>query len=287
MSTAGANSVARWHDLKQALSFAQRSFHQWYQDGKLQPYQIQALESYYAARIEEGTRAAAAGQPCPATVDLPEPRPAELANEQTLRYESFLEAELRRHSAKLLLTVAQMQAFTAEVSERQDALRRQHATETVAEVLPVRPSRPRRRLLEFLLDPRSIQGLLGFGGALMLVGLVILLWVNNYFTPPVLAITFGLANAAVLVGGWGTIRYSRYQLAGRALTLLACLIMPLNLWYYHTHGLITLSGHLWVAALAINVLYAASALVLRDDRLLTLPERIKRHEGLFRILSWR
>ncbi len=62
-----------------------------------------------------------------------------------------------------------------------------------------------------------------------------------------------------------SIRFSRYQTAGRAITLLACLVMPLNLWFYHANQLITLEGHLWVAALVCCVLYLASALVLRDQ----------------------
>jgi hypothetical protein len=119
--------------------------------------------------------------------------------------------------------------------------------------------------MEILLDPRSIQWLLAFGGVLMVLGLVILLWVNHYFTPPVIAVTLGLTNAALLAGGWATIGYTRYQTAGRALTLLACLVMPLNLWYYHVNGLLTIDGHLWAAALFISVLYAASALTLRDE----------------------
>ena len=57
---------------------------------------------------------------------------------------------------------------------------------------------------------------------------------------------------------------SRYQTAGRALTLLACLVMPLNLYFYHAYDLITLDGHLWLAALVCCLLYAASAWVLRD-----------------------
>ena len=40
--------------------------------------------------------------------------------------------------------------------------------------------------------------------------------------------------------------------------------MPLNLWYYHTNQLITLDGHLWVAALIVSVVYGASAVILRD-----------------------
>lgn len=34
------------------------------------------------------------------------------------------------------------------------------------------------------------------------------------------------------------------------MTLLACLLMPLNLWFYDAQGLITLreGGHLWIPA---------------------------------------
>jgi hypothetical protein len=116
-----------------------------------------------------------------------------------------------------------------------------------------------------LLDPRSIQWLLAIGGALMVVGLVILLWINEFFTPPVVAMILGIGNAGVLAAGLLTIRQTRFQMAGKAVTLLACLVMPLNLWYYNANGLITLDGHLWVAAVAICALYAASALVLRDE----------------------
>jgi hypothetical protein len=123
----------------------------------------------------------------------------------------------------------------------------------------------RRQVVAMITDPRNIAALLGLGGLLMVAGLIIFLWANDYFTPPVVALTLGLANAGVLLGGWSTIRYSRYQLAGRALTLLACLVMPLNLWYYHTRGLVTIEGHLWLAALAISGLYAASALILEDE----------------------
>jgi hypothetical protein len=123
----------------------------------------------------------------------------------------------------------------------------------------------RRPLWEILLDPRSIQWLLGLGGALLVVGLVIWLATLGIFNnPAVVAVVLGLANTAVLGGGWAVTHYTRYQTAGRALTLLACLVMPLNLWFYHANGLITLEGHLWVAALVCCVLYAASALVLRD-----------------------
>ena len=124
---------------------------------------------------------------------------------------------------------------------------------------------PRRPLWEILLDPRSIQWLLALGGALLVVGLVIWLATLGIFQhAEVVAVALGLGNAALLGGGWFVTTRTRYQTAGRALTLLACLVMPLNLYFYHSHNLITLDGHLWAAALVCSLLYAASAWVLRD-----------------------
>ncbi len=130
---------------------------------------------------------------------------------------------------------------------------------------PRRPRAPQRNVVEILLEPKNIQMLLALGGALMVVGLVILLWVNEFLTPPVVAGGLGALNAALLLAGWGLLLRTRYQVAGRALTLIACLVMPLNLWYYDANDLIALDGHLWVAALVISALYAASALVLREE----------------------
>jgi hypothetical protein len=131
----------------------------------------------------------------------------------------------------------------------------------VAEIV----KKPRRPILEILLDPRSIQWLLGLGGALLVIGLVIWLATLHVFENKiVVACVMGAANLAFLGGGWAITSRTRFQTAGRALTLLACLVMPLNLWFYHAQGLITLDGHLWVAALVCSVLYAASAMVLRD-----------------------
>src|SRR5262245_22178745 len=122
---------------------------------------------------------------------------------------------------------------------------------------PRKPRAPQRNVVEILLEPKNIQMLLALGGALMVVGLVILLWVNEFLTPPVVAGGLGALNAALLLGGWGLLLRTRYQVAGRALTLIACLVMPLNLWYYDANDLIALDGHLWVAALVMSALYAA------------------------------
>ena len=137
---------------------------------------------------------------------------------------------------------------------------------TLSEVVKVAgPVKPQRNILEILLDPRSIQCILGLGGALIVIGMVILLWINHYFTPPVMAVVLALGNVILLAGGLATIRYTRYQLAGKALTLLSCLVMPLNLWYCHSNDLITIDGHLWIAAVVISGLYAAAAITLKDE----------------------
>jgi hypothetical protein len=122
-----------------------------------------------------------------------------------------------------------------------------------------------RSILEIVLDPHSIQWLLGSGGVLLVVGLVIWLASLGVFKDPlVVAACMGAGTLGVLAGGCAIVKRTRYELAGRALTLLACMVMPLNLWFYHAHHLLTLDGHLWIAALVCCALYAASAAVLED-----------------------
>ncbi|MEM7477901.1 MAG: hypothetical protein AAF483_23185 [Planctomycetota bacterium] len=121
-------------------------------------------------------------------------------------------------------------------------------------------------LLELLLDPRSLQWLMGIGGGLMVVGLVILLWMNDYITPPIAAVVLGLTNLACLGAGIFFLRYTKKELVGQALTLLSCLVMPLNLWYYSSNDLITIDGHLWIPALFMCGIYAGSAMMLKDKK---------------------
>lgn len=122
-----------------------------------------------------------------------------------------------------------------------------------------------RSIGQILLDPRSIRALLASGGGLLVAGLVIWLASLGVFENPIVVATLlGAGTAALLGGGWSTIKFTRFHLAGLALTLLACLVMPLNLWFYHANQLMTLEGNLWIAAVVCCVLYAASATVLRD-----------------------
>jgi hypothetical protein len=100
---------------------------------------------------------------------------------------------------------------------------------------------------------------------MLVVGMVIWLASMGIFKDPlVVAASLGIGTLLLLASGWWVIRRTQFHMAGQAVTLLACLVMPLNLWFYHAHQLLTLDGHLWVAAVVCCALYAASALALRD-----------------------
>jgi hypothetical protein len=271
------NEESRWHDLMLADEFAEKTWTRWANEARLERKQLDNVRFSYAERREKWRRSQSAELAPPADLGLASARPGEHAIERSLRQWGFLQQEISRFTQRCLISLAQSHDLQAEVRERRAALERKLAIESYPEALPIdmeipakeprpaRPATPRRPLMEILLDPRNIQWLLALGGSLMVVGLVILVWVNKFFTPPVVAVSLGLVNIALLGGGWWVLRQTRYRLAGRAMTLLACLVMPLNLWYYHVNDLVTIDGHLWVAALVISLLYAASALVLRDE----------------------
>jgi hypothetical protein len=274
----------QWQDLLEAHDFAERQFGHWARDGSIRRDQHAAIQGRYEVRKEKWQRARESGLPLPPQTDLqPCPR-AELPAQRLIRQWDYTRTQVRCLAEERLFGLAQMHQLELECEEHIGALERQLTlgevpvavavevevpTEDALAERPVRKTAsgkaPRRPFMEILLDPRNIQWLLASGGALMVIGIVILLWVNEVFTPPIVAVSLGAANAALLLAGWWAIHATRYQLAGRALTLIACLIMPLNLWYYHANQLITLDGHLWLAGVVVCVLYAASAFVLRDE----------------------
>jgi hypothetical protein len=121
--------------------------------------------------------------------------------------------------------------------------------------------------VELLVDPRTLGGLMASGGGLLVLGLVAWLWSKGVFDNPlVVAIALGAANLGVLAAGIVTVRFTRHQMAGRALTMLACLVMPLNLWFYDAQGLVTIAegGHLWVPAVFCCLVYVLVARLLAD-----------------------
>jgi hypothetical protein len=157
-------------------------------------------------------------------------------------------------------------ALAAAIQERRGAQPSPRIDEPPPAPAPPSSAPPSRRsILEILLDPRSIQWLLASGGVLLAVGLVIWLASLGVFKNPlVVATCMGAGTLTLLAGGCGIVKLTRYQLAGRAIALLACLVMPLNLWFYHAHDLVTLDGHLWLAAVVCCGLYAVAAAVLAD-----------------------
>lgn len=295
---------AEWLDRLEAHDFVVRRFEQWQKEGHLNPRQFQEIADVYRVERQRMVQAARDGQTVPAG-GLPAPQrcwsceawaetpeeycldcgaPLQKPAVRSLRYLTLLEEEIGKQVRAARLSLAQVHELRADTRQRQAALRGRLEKERIPLVtetaVPSRaararrgdapveeaPAAPRRSLLEIVLDPRSIQWLLGLGGALLVIGLVIWLATVGLFDNALfIACVLGAVNAAVLAGGWAVILKTRYQTAGRALTLLACLVMPLNLWFYHAYDLIALDGHLWVPALVICALYAASALVLRDQ----------------------
>lgn len=138
-----------------------------------------------------------------------------------------------------------------------------------SDTAPAEKRKSSRSFIEVLVDPKTLQGLMACGAGLLVVGLVVWLWSIGVFeNPMVVATCMGVANCAVIAGGVATVRGTRYQTAGKAITMLGCLVMPLNLWFYDAQGLITLDqgGHLWVPAVACCLIYAAVARVLADPK---------------------
>lgn len=122
-----------------------------------------------------------------------------------------------------------------------------------------------RRMFEAMLDPRSIHWMLTIGGGLLILGLIILLinWLNIE-TPYIIAGSMGIGTLAVMAAGWFLTLKTRFQTAGRALTFLGCVLAPLNLWYYHAQGLVTLENHLWIGGAVCSLIYIATVRILKD-----------------------
>ncbi len=273
-------------EVTEAIDFTLRRLEDWYKTGRLTEQQWQVLCSIspanasLAARVQRRPAAAcraaigagAARSRWPArratARGAAHPRQARRSNRCGSAVSSC--AQLDDFEQRGLITLRQAHEFDSDMQQRIGAIKRKLEADRapLVELVPgdAPPRQPRRTFMETLLDPRAIQWLLATGGGLIVLGLVI--WLSSlglFDNPGVVAACLGAGNAAILGGGWALTLRTRYQNAGRALTLLACLVMPLNLWFYHTHGLVTLEGHLWLAALVCCVIYATSAAVLRDS----------------------
>lgn len=278
-----------WLELAEAYTFVRRRFEQWHDQGRITTAQWGRLQDFYNESRTDMRRAVQAGEPvmtgvgyppklqcwsCRDHMDQLEPRcPACGVIQQTpgvrsLRCWKFLAREIQQHLDRGRISLVQAHEFESEAREKMAALRGRLELDRVSPMEMPRPpkiKKPHRPLLEILLDPQSIQWLLASGGALLVLGLIIWLTSLGIFeNKKVVAVALGLGNGVLLAGGFALIRFTRFQIAGRSLTLLACLVMPLNLWFYQAQNLITYQDHLWIAGLVCCIIYAASAATLRD-----------------------
>ena len=260
-----------YHDLMEAIRYLQNQLAVWRKAERLSEQQAEQLFTTYEKWANElapnldYTGALPAKQLC---LPSQEPYAAELQQLQ------FVQQELRRQVSHSRLTPGQVQLLSAELAERMKQVEQSFAEVLMQGTSPnsaTKPAEPvvSRSLIEYLVDPRSLQALMMTGGGLLVLGLVLWLWSCGVFEDPkVLAYCLGGANLAVLAGGVTLVRKTRYQLAGQGMTLLACLVLPLNLWFYSAQGLITIEGggHLWVPAVLVSALYAGVARLLRDSK---------------------
>jgi hypothetical protein len=120
-------------------------------------------------------------------------------------------------------------------------------------------------MMAALLDPRSIQWMMMLGGGLMVLGLIVWLVSKGVFQNTlVVAATLTVGSLLVHGAGCFVALKTRYKIAGQALTFLGCILIPLNLWFYHAHGLMTLEGNLWIGGVVCCAIYVATLLLLRD-----------------------
>ncbi len=144
---------------------------------------------------------------------------------------------------------------------------------------PPEPEKPKpgksvvQRMLEAMLDPRAIQWLLTIGGGLAILGLIIwLVSIGVFANSLAVALVMGVASLALLGAGWWVTLKTGHRVAGHALTFIACVVAPLNLWYYQSQGLMTVDQHLWLGGLVCLGLYVATVLKLRDPLFLYAVE---------------
>ncbi|MGC1275100.1 MAG: hypothetical protein WBC44_15450 [Planctomycetaceae bacterium] len=121
-----------------------------------------------------------------------------------------------------------------------------------------------KQMFEALLDPRAIQWLMMLGGSLSVVGLIVwLVSVGAFDSPLRQAAAFGVGTLALFAAGGSLARLTRHRLAGEALAFLACVVAPLNLWFYHAQELVTVDGRLWMGGVVCCALYAATLVTFR------------------------
>src|SRR5581483_10417590 len=151
------------------------------------------------------------------------------------------------------------------ISPIQSAIQVAPATANNIEEEIVRVETPRRSLSELVAE--NIKLIFAISAALF-VGGVLLYYRNAIYLglkqPWTQAFILGFATIGCIVGGWTLVRRTNQTLAGRTLTLVGSLLVPINPWFLVRSGLIPESGNGWILGLACTALYAWTAYFLRE-----------------------
>ena len=251
-------------DLASAIDAAQQQFASWRHENRLTESQLAQIVEHY--RLWQANLDPArdygdllGSQHVPN--DAPDGMTAEI---QRL---TFLDNEIQRHIAAQRLTPGPAEKCLKETRDQLRELRQRYSGNLADNSAEADSVRKPWRLMDMLLNPRSLQALMACGGGLLFLGLVVWLWTRGIFDNPLIAASLlGGLNLAALASGGAMMLKTRYKVSGRAIALLACLLLPLNLWFYDAQGLVTLAdgGHLWAPAVAICMLYAGMARWLKD-----------------------
>ncbi len=125
------------------------------------------------------------------------------------------------------------------------------------------------RFLKTVLEPVILQRLLALGGGLFVLGLIIGLASQGVFDDPrIAAAALGTGSLSVLGLGWWLLLRTKHGIAGRAMTFLGCVVLPLNLWFYHSQGLVSIDQHLWVGGVVCVLVYLATVYRLKEPNFL-------------------
>lgn len=124
---------------------------------------------------------------------------------------------------------------------------------------------PERSFGEIIAD--NIKTIFAMSGALF-VGGIALYYRNEIYhglTQPVVQATIlALLTLGMLISGILLVRRTEQSIAGRTLTLVGALLVPLNPWFLVRSQLIPDTGNAWVLGFACAILYASIAYFLRD-----------------------
>ncbi|MEW6731783.1 MAG: hypothetical protein AB1489_10685 [Acidobacteriota bacterium] len=131
--------------------------------------------------------------------------------------------------------------------------------------LPLSPPLPSKSFPELVAE--NINYIFAISTALFVGGIALYYRNEIYYglkQPIVQAAILALVTLGALVSGWTLVRRTEQTIAGRTLTIVGSLLVPINPWFLVRSGLIPNTGKAWVLGLVCTALYAWTAYFLRD-----------------------